>query len=68
MIERLSKSPLVLAGLFALAAAIGAGVLLNTFGWEAINMMVMPVITAMLVLLVWDDLRRRRAPDLARTR
>ncbi len=28
MIERLSKSPLALAGLFALAAAIGAGVLL----------------------------------------
>ena len=52
-------------GVMALAS-IGAGVLLNTFGWEAINMMVMPVITAMLLLLLWDDVRRRRAPDLAR--
>lgn len=46
-------------------ASIGAGVLLNTFGWEAVNMMVMPVVAAMLALLVWDDLRRRRAPGLA---
>lgn len=41
-------------------ASIGAGVLLNFFGWEAINLMVMPIVAAVLLLLAWADLRGRR--------
>lgn len=41
-------------------ASIGAGVLLNLFGWEAINLMVMPIVAAVLLLLAWADLRGRR--------
>lgn len=48
-------------------ASIGAGILLNTFGWEAINMMVMPVVAAALLLLAWADMRRRRAGRLTAT-
>lgn len=46
-------------------ASIGAGVLVNTFGWESINMMVMPIVAIALALLAWADLRRRRMARLA---
>lgn len=49
-------------------ASIGAGVLLHTFGWEAINMMVMLIVAAALILLAWADLRKRRARKLATSR
>lgn len=41
-------------------ASIGAGVLLNVLGWEAINMMVFPIAAVALALLIWADLRGRR--------
>ncbi|WP_404404410.1 MFS transporter [Pelagibacterium halotolerans] len=41
-------------------ASIGAGVLLNVLGWEAINLMVMPIVAAAILLLAWADLRSRR--------
>ncbi len=46
-------------------ASIGAGLFLNFFGWEAINIMAMPVAIAVIGLLAWTDLRRRRMPSPA---
>lgn len=48
-------------------ASIGAGVLLNRFGWEAVNLMVMPIVAAVLLLLAWTDLRGRRLKREAAT-
>lgn len=41
-------------------ASIGAGILLNILGWEAINLMVMPIAAVAILLLAWADLRTRR--------
>ena len=41
-------------------ASIGAGVLLNLLGWEAVNLMAMPIAAAAIILLAWTDLRGRR--------
>ena len=41
-------------------ASIGAGVLLNSLGWEAINMIAMPIAVTAILLLAWADLRDRR--------
>lgn len=46
-------------------ASIGAGVLLNLFGWEMVNLIAMPIAIAAIVLLGWADLRGRRKPVLA---
>ena len=40
-------------------ASIGAGVLLNLFGWEAVNLIAMPIAVAAILLLGWADLRGR---------
>lgn len=49
----------IVFGVMALAS-IGAGVVLNLVGWEAINMAVLPVVSAGLILLAWADFRARR--------
>ncbi len=41
-------------------ASISSGVLLNTLGWQSINVMVLPVVTAALALLAWGDYRQRK--------
>lgn len=41
-------------------ASISSGVLLNTLGWESINVLVLPIITAALALLAWGDYRQRQ--------
>jgi len=41
-------------------ASIGAGVFPNSLGWEAINMIAMPIAVAAILLLAWADLRDRR--------
>lgn len=41
-------------------ASIGSGLLLQLIGWEAINLMVIPIATAIILLLAWGDFRRRR--------
>lgn len=40
-------------------ASIGAGVLLNLFGWEMVNLIAMPIAVAAILLLGWTDLRNR---------
>lgn len=40
-------------------ASIGAGVLLNLLGWEAINLLAMPIAVVAILLLAWSDLRGR---------
>jgi predicted MFS family arabinose efflux permease len=40
--------------------SIGAGLALNFFGWEAVNLIALPVAVATILLLGWDDLRTRR--------
>jgi predicted MFS family arabinose efflux permease len=42
-------------------ASIGAGVLLNLFGWETVNLIAMPIAVAAILLLGWADLRGRGA-------
>ncbi|WP_332714854.1 MFS transporter [Pelagibacterium mangrovi] len=42
-------------------ASIGAGVLLNLFGWEMVNLIAMPIAVAAILLLGWADLRGRGA-------
>jgi len=41
-------------------ASISSGVLLNTLGWQSINVMVLPIVTATLALLAWGDYRQRK--------
>lgn len=36
-------------------ATISSGVLLNTIGWQAINVLVLPVATLVIALLAWQD-------------
>ena len=40
--------------------SIGAGLALNFFGWEAVNLIALPIALATILLLGWDDLRTRR--------
>ncbi len=40
-------------------ASIGSGVLLQLIGWEAVNILVIPVATAAIALLAWGDYRTR---------
>jgi predicted MFS family arabinose efflux permease len=40
--------------------SIGAGLALNFFGWEAVNLIALPIAVATILLLGWDDLRTRR--------
>ncbi|MCF4098182.1 MFS transporter [Maritalea mediterranea] len=42
-------------------ASISSGYLLDNLGWEAINVMVLPIATAALALLAWGDYRARQA-------
>jgi len=46
-------------GVMALAS-IGSGLLLQLIGWEAINIVALPVAAAAILALAWGDLRRRR--------
>jgi MFS family permease len=41
-------------------ASISSGILLNTLGWQSINVLVLPIITAALALLAWGDYRQRQ--------
>ncbi len=41
-------------------ASIGSGVLLQLIGWQAVNILVIPVATAAIALLAWGDYRTRR--------
>ena len=41
-------------------ASISSGVLLNTLGWQSINILVLPIVTATLALLAWGDYRQRK--------
>jgi len=41
-------------------ASISSGILLNTLGWQSINVLVLPIITATLALLAWGDYRQRK--------
>ncbi|WP_417581195.1 MFS transporter [Pelagibacterium sp.] len=40
--------------------SIGAGLALNFLGWEAVNLIALPIAVATILLLGWDDLRSRR--------
>ncbi|HHG89589.1 MAG TPA: MFS transporter [Devosia sp.] len=40
-------------------ASIGSGVLLQLIGWQAVNILVIPVATATIALLAWGDHRTR---------
>jgi predicted MFS family arabinose efflux permease len=40
--------------------SIGAGLALNFFGWEAVNLIALPIAVSAILLLGWDDLRTRR--------
>ncbi|MCB1516634.1 MAG: MFS transporter [Hyphomicrobiaceae bacterium] len=42
-------------------ASIFSGVLLNMIGWQAVNVLVIPVATAVIALLAWSDARARKA-------
>ncbi|WP_051332235.1 MFS transporter [Cucumibacter marinus] len=42
-------------------ASITSGVLLNTLGWETINILVLPLATIGIALLAWDQFRRSDA-------
>jgi predicted MFS family arabinose efflux permease len=44
-------------------ASVSSGLLLQTIGWQSINVLVLPVATLGLILLAWNDtlVRRRRA-------
>lgn len=41
-------------------ASIGSGLMLQLIGWEAINMLVIPIAAATIVLLAWGEYRQRR--------
>ena len=41
-------------------ASISSGVLLNTLGWQSINVLVLPLVTATLALLAWGEIRQRQ--------
>ncbi len=41
-------------------ASIGSGLLLELIGWQAINILAIPVASAALLLLAWGDFARRR--------
>lgn len=41
-------------------ASISSGVLLNTLGWQSINVLVLPIVTATLALLAWGEYRERK--------
>ncbi|HEV7274969.1 MAG TPA: MFS transporter [Devosiaceae bacterium] len=41
-------------------ASIASGLLLELIGWEAINILAIPLATAAILLLGWGDLRKRR--------
>ncbi len=41
-------------------ASISSGVLLQTIGWEAVNILALPIATAAIALLAWGDWRARR--------
>jgi len=46
-------------------ASIASGLLLELIGWEAINILAIPVATSAVLLLGWGDLRRRRQQAVA---
>ncbi len=41
-------------------ASIGSGLLLQLIGWEAINLMVIPIATGAILLLAWGEYQQRR--------
>jgi predicted MFS family arabinose efflux permease len=43
-------------------ASIGSGILLQTIGWQSINVMAFPIVLVGLALLGWCVMRGRRAP------
>lgn len=43
-------------------ASISSGVLLQTIGWQAVNILAIPVATGAIVLLAWTDFRSRTQP------
>ena len=49
-----------------LACSFGAGALLDLFGWQLLNLMLLPWLAAVALLLVWQEQRARRvrAPAL----
>lgn len=42
-------------------ASISSGLLLQTIGWQSINVLAIPIATAAIGLLAWADTRRRRS-------
>lgn len=48
-------------GMMALGS-IGSGVMLQTLGWQALNVLAIPVATAALALLAWGDWREKEKP------
>jgi predicted MFS family arabinose efflux permease len=47
-------------------ASIGSGVLLQMIGWQAVNVLVLPVATAGIAILAWGGLRHHRQKHQAR--
>lgn len=41
--------------------SIGSGIVLNLIGWEAVNILVIPVATAAIAILAWGEAMSRRA-------
>ena len=48
-------------GMMALGS-IGSGVMLQTLGWQALNVLAIPVATGALALLAWGDWREKEKP------
>ncbi len=46
-------------------ASIGSGALLQTIGWQSVNVLVIPVATATIALLAWGESLNRREQKLA---
>jgi MFS family permease len=48
-----------------LASSFGAGALLELFGWQRLNLMLLPWLGAAGLVLLWQELRMRRSPEPA---
>jgi MFS family permease len=48
-----------------LASSFGAGALLELFGWQRLNLMLLPWLGAAGLALLWQELRTRRSPEPA---
>lgn len=48
-----------------LASSLSAGALLQTFGWQTLNMLLLPWMAAAALALIWLGLRQRKMPKTA---